>query len=88
MVFLYFSLYFKKISDIIDIIGNKNEMEYYGQVKQRKKNGDKRYHDNAGSTGDEAAAGAGFFYCTSAGWRNTGNRRGNRAPMSVLFHMG
>ena len=28
------------------------------------------------------------FYCTSAGWRNTGNRRGNRAPMSVLFHMG
>lgn len=41
MVFLYFSLYFKKISDIIDIIGNKNEMEYYGQVKQRKKNGDK-----------------------------------------------
>lgn len=55
-------------------------MEYYGQVKQRKKNGDKRYHDNAGSTGDEAAAGAGFFYCTSAGWRNTGNRRGNRAP--------
>lgn len=57
---LYFSLYFKKISDIIDIIGNKNEMECYGQVKQRKKNGDKRYHDNAGSTGDEAAAGAGF----------------------------
>lgn len=61
MVFYISHYTLKKISDIIDIIGNKNEMEYYGQVKQRKKNGDKRYHDNAGSTGDEAAAGAGFF---------------------------
>ena len=55
-------------------------MEYYGQVKQRKKNGDKRYHDNAGSTGDEAAAGAGFSYCTFAGWRNTETGEGIEPP--------
>ena len=63
-------------------------MECYGQVKQRKKNGDKRYHDNAGSTGDEAAAGAGFFYCAPSGQRNTGNRPGCGRTMSVLFEMG